>query len=108
VLFSLPLPPPPPLSTLFPYTTLFRSSYDFRGSQGEQNIFRDPLTLHPNGGEFIFNLPNGMQGYFIADAEGRRLDKAPIDIVADRSEERRVGKEWRAWCGLEDGIERTV
>src|SRR5205823_12880982 len=57
-------------------------SYDFRGSQGEQNIFRDPVTLHANGGEFIFSLPNGMQGYFIADAEGRRLDKAPIDIVA--------------------------
>ncbi len=60
-------------------------SHDFSGNQGEQNIFRDPIAFKPDGGEMIFNLPNGLQAYFIADAEGRRLDRAPVEIVADRN-----------------------
>src|SRR5207302_1708391 len=35
------------------------------------------------GGEIIFHLPNGMQGYLLVDANGRRLDKAPGEIVSD-------------------------
>ena len=35
----------------------------------------------------IFNLPNGLQGYMLADAKDRRLDvPAPVAIVSDRSE----------------------
>ncbi len=33
----------------------------------------------------IFNLPNGLQAYFLADARGNRLNNAPIAIVADRN-----------------------
>ena len=36
-------------------------SFDFATSQGEQNIFTNPLRLRPDGGEMVFNLPNGMQ-----------------------------------------------
>jgi mono/diheme cytochrome c family protein len=60
-------------------------SFDFRSSLDDQNIFRDPLRLNPAGGEMIFNLPNGLQAYFIADRSGNRIDKAPIEIVADRN-----------------------
>ena len=31
----------------------------------------------------VFHLPNGLQGYFIVDAHGKRIDEAPIQIVAD-------------------------
>ncbi len=60
-------------------------SYDFKTSLDNQNIFSSPLTLTASGGEAIFNLPNGMQAYFLADNQGRRLDNAPIEIVSDRT-----------------------
>ena len=60
-------------------------SYDFATSQGEQNIFTNPLRLRPDGGEMVFNLPNGMQAYYIADRDGKRIDSAPIEIVSDRN-----------------------
>jgi formylglycine-generating enzyme required for sulfatase activity/mono/diheme cytochrome c family protein len=60
-------------------------SFDFKSSDGEQNIFANPLQMKEDGGEMVFNLPNGMQGYFIATADGKRLDFAPIEIVSDRN-----------------------
>jgi hypothetical protein len=35
------------------------------------------------GGEAIFSLPNGLQGYYIMDANNARLNKAPTAIVSD-------------------------
>ena len=58
-------------------------SYDFAGSVGTQNIFTHPLNFTHDGGEVIFNLPNGLQGYLIVNASGFRLDAAPIDIVSN-------------------------
>ena len=58
-------------------------SYDFAGSVGAQNIFTHPLSFTHDGGEVIFNLPNGLQGYYIVTATGSRLDAAPIDIVSN-------------------------
>ena len=60
-------------------------SFDFRSNLDDQNIFKDPLRLSPAGGEIIFNLPNGLQAYFLVDAFGRRIDEAPIAIVSDRN-----------------------
>ena len=60
-------------------------SFDFRSNLDDQNIFKDPLRLNPAGGEIIFNLPNGLQAYFLIDAFGRRIDEAPIAIVSDRN-----------------------
>ena len=56
-------------------------SYDFAGSVGTQNIFTHPLSFTHDGGEIIFNLPNGLQAYLLVDAGGRRLNEAPIKIV---------------------------
>ncbi len=56
-------------------------SYDFAGSVGTQNIFTHPLSFTHDGGEIIFNLPNGLQAYYLSDAGGNRLDEAPIAIV---------------------------
>ena len=58
-------------------------SYDFAGSVGTQNIFTHPLSFTPDGGEVIFNLPNGLQAYYVTDASGLRLDDAPINIVSN-------------------------
>jgi formylglycine-generating enzyme required for sulfatase activity/mono/diheme cytochrome c family protein len=70
-------------------------SYDFRAPAGTSNILEFPigpeltytplLADHPNfkhaGGEFIFSLPDGMQGYYLANAFGEPLETAPTDIV---------------------------
>ena len=58
-------------------------SYDFAGSVGKRNIFTHPLAFQHDGGEVIFNLPNGLQGYYLVDGNGRRLDEAPISIVSN-------------------------
>ena len=58
-------------------------SYDFAGSVGTQNIFTHPLSFTPDGGEGIFNLPNGLQAYYVTNASGFRLDDAPINIVSN-------------------------
>jgi len=58
-------------------------SYDFAGSVGTQNIFTHPLSFTHDGGEIIFNLPNGLQAYYLVDAGGNRLDAAPISIVSN-------------------------
>ena len=58
-------------------------SYDFAGSAGTQNIFTNPLSFTYDGGEIVFNLPNGLQAYYLADAGGNRLNAAPISIVSN-------------------------
>lgn len=60
-------------------------SFDFKNNVDDQNIFKDPLRLNPAGGEIIFNLPNGLQAYMLINGSGRRIDEAPIAIVADRN-----------------------
>ncbi len=56
-------------------------SYDFAGNVGTQNVLTHPLSFTHDGGEIIFNLPNGLQAYYLVDAGGNRLDAAPIKIV---------------------------
>ncbi len=58
-------------------------SYDFAGNVGTQNIFTHPLDFTHDGGEIIFNLPNGLQAYYLSTATGERLNEAPINIVSN-------------------------
>ncbi len=58
-------------------------SYDFAGSSEQRNIYRNPLSFQPDGGEVIFHLPNGLQAYLIVDADGQRIDVAPTGIVSN-------------------------
>ena len=64
-------------------------SYDFADNTNRQNVFEHPLGpggvsgFQHAGGEIIFHLPNGLHGYLLVDAAGRRLDKAPGNIVTD-------------------------
>ena len=58
-------------------------SYDFAGNLGAQNILTHPLSFRHDGGEVVFNLPNGLQGYYISDASGNRINVAPTTIVSN-------------------------
>jgi mono/diheme cytochrome c family protein len=67
-------------------------SYDFSDNTDRQNLFRYPLGLLPGresftpaGGEVIFHLPNGLHGFLLVDGNGRRVDRAPVEIVSDTS-----------------------
>ena len=65
------------------YGGAYWKSYDFAGNVGTQNIFAHPLSFKHDGGEVIFNLPNGLQAYYISNASGNRINEAPIDIVSN-------------------------
>ncbi len=65
-------------------------SYDFADNVGRHNLFSHPRgpgsadnTFEPSGGEILFHLPNGLQGYMLIDAHGQRIDKGPTAIVSD-------------------------
>jgi hypothetical protein len=77
-------------------------SYDFKPTNGRSNLARfplGPLNLFPqghhpfaalafvhDGGEIIFNLPNGLQGYMLVKGDDGRIDVGPIDVVSDSQE----------------------
>jgi hypothetical protein len=68
----------------------FWTSYDFAGNRDHQSLFDFPLGpsvagFHHDGGETIFSLPNGFQGYYLNKATGERLDKGPTTIVRDEA-----------------------
>jgi hypothetical protein len=73
-------------------TGYFWDSYDFAGDKDDarQNFFEFPLgpgdgphAFKHQGGEMIFSLPNGFQAYYLAVADGKRLDVGPNVIVQD-------------------------
>ncbi|MCA9056218.1 MAG: hypothetical protein KDA75_20455, partial [Planctomycetaceae bacterium] len=70
-------------------------SYDFKSSNRtailsefplgplfDGNEFND-LAFEHDGGEIIFTLPNGLQGYLLVDGKGNRIDAGPIEVVGD-------------------------
>ncbi len=55
-----------------------------------RNVFAYPLgpgltdnTFLHAGGEIIFNLPNGLHGFMLVNANNQRIDKGPTAIVSD-------------------------
>jgi mono/diheme cytochrome c family protein len=70
-------------------------SYDFDSNQGRSDLMANPLgpaardrqnfvhTFEHAGGEVIYTMPNGLQGYMLVNAVGLRLDVAPLTIVRD-------------------------
>lgn len=74
----------------------FWLSYDFSKSTLEGNIFKRPLgpklssgqrgdidAFAHDGSEAIFNLPNGLQAYFLVNRNGNQLLEGPTEIVQD-------------------------
>ena len=46
------------------------------------NPFDKQAFVH-DGGEFIFHLPNGLQGYLLVDGKDNRIDQGPEEVVND-------------------------
>ena len=72
-------------------TGYFWTSYDFKNSADEKSLFLHPLgpRVHNgfvhDGGETIFSLPNGFQAYYLNLADGKQIEKGPVEIVIDDS-----------------------
>jgi cytochrome c553 len=75
--------------------TYFWTSYDFDTDVDQGDILRNPLgpvnrdntfqaSFQNLAGETFFSLRNGLQGYFLSDSNGNRLDKAVQTVVRDR------------------------
>jgi len=80
-------------------TGMYWKSYDFTPlvRTGGHDLFRSPLGpvgagltknkdrefVH-DGGEVIFTLANGLHGYYLSTADGKRLDRGPVEIVQDK------------------------
>jgi mono/diheme cytochrome c family protein len=74
-------------------------SYDFKAGNARAKLTRFPLGPknlfpageHPferqafvhDGGEIIYNLPNGLQAYMLIDGEDNRIGEGPIEVVSD-------------------------
>lgn len=74
-------------------------SYDFKAGNARSKLTRFPLGpknlfdagKHPferqafihDGGEIIYNLPNGLQAYMLIDGEDNRIGAGPIEVVSD-------------------------
>jgi serine/threonine-protein kinase len=70
-------------------------SYDFKARSPRNVLTRFPLgpefdgnpfpqqAFRQAGGEIIFNLPNGLQGYLLVNTKDERIDAGPVEIVSD-------------------------
>jgi serine/threonine-protein kinase len=65
----------------FPLGPVFRGNPYFN----PDNPKRSPVFAH-DGGEIIFNLPNGLQAYMLIDAKDKRIDFGPTEVVRDLKE----------------------
>jgi hypothetical protein len=50
-------------------------AFDFRDDERGSAVFSEPLSFEPDGTEVLFQLPNGLHGYYVANAAGRRLSE---------------------------------
>lgn len=80
-------------------TGAYWESFDFGANGDRKSLFQFPLGppgafgalsdrfgFNQDGGEIIFNLPNGFHGYYLTDGRGNRLDVGPTRIVRDPSQ----------------------
>lgn len=65
------------------FGSYYYRSFDFAGEDGDRNLFSNPVDFVADGGEMIFTLPNGMQGYAISDAADQLIREAPTAVVKD-------------------------
>jgi hypothetical protein len=73
-------------------------SYDFLPRNNYSNLTKLPLgpdfpknkyknyIFNHDGGEIIFNLPNGLQAYMLVDGKDKRINEGPVEAVSDKSD----------------------
>src|SRR2546429_9934339 len=91
----------PPRSTLFPYTTLFRSVIEYDGKADLVKFIRRGELRRYRGGQLSDEITgsiivyNNLTDVFTVDGQ-KTSGGQPSSPAGQRSEERRVGKECRS------------
>lgn len=79
-------------------TGLYRLSYDTKNEDADRKIIRNPLgpqfgdnpfgdrAFKHDASEVIFDLPNGLHGYYAANGQGVRVDAVPNDVANDTTQ----------------------
>jgi len=76
------------------YVGAYWKSYDFKADNRRAILSQFPLgpdfpgnesklAFDHDGGEIIFNLPNGLQAYLLVDGKDNRIEAGPIEVVSD-------------------------
>lgn len=74
---------------------LFWQTFDYAPTSDTSALFLDPLGARADATEVLYSLPNGLPGYFSADAAGRRVTEAALVLDPARGGPPRV----MASCG---------
>jgi hypothetical protein len=68
------------------FGTYYYRSFDFLGEDGDRNLSKNPTDFVQDAGEMIFTLPNGLQGYALANNLDVLVPEAPTTIVRDNGQ----------------------
>jgi hypothetical protein len=84
-------------TVLVPHGGYFYYTQDFLNSRGKNNVLNDPLNNDKDGGEYIFSLPNYLQGYYLTakkEQNGKvvfeQISEVPIEVASSQFPHRRV------------------
>ncbi len=76
----------------------FWSSYDYLDRLLANKDIKEPqANLGHAGGEFLFSLPNGGQGYYLAESDGTRLDSVPKGIASNKLDRKNQHIVWNGF-----------
>lgn len=82
---------------LTPHGGYFYHTQDFSDSRGNKNVLNNPLGDDKDGGEYIFSLPNYLQGYYLTQKVNengkvvfKQIDEVPISIASSGFSHKRV------------------
>lgn len=61
-------------------------SLDTAASGGKKSVLENFVgAVEPDGKEHVFSLPNGLQGYYLANGQGQQAAEVPTNIAQDRA-----------------------
>jgi len=58
---------------LVPHGGYFYYTQDYINSRGKRNVLNDPLDDDKDGGEYIWSLPNRLQGYYLTAKDAKKV-----------------------------------
>ena len=64
-------------------TGYYYQTFDTKTNVADQNVLDNPFGIRFDGGEIIWSLPNGLQGYYLINAENKQVAEVPPDIARD-------------------------
>ena len=64
-------------------TGYYYQTFDTKSNVADQNVLDNPFGIRFDGGEIIWSLPNGLQAYYLVNADLKQVAEVPPDIARD-------------------------